>query len=51
MLPADLIDFFHVNTDVGSPELGEAIVELLQHLGVVVLRRLIPRTPLDWVTV
>ena len=47
VLPADLIDFFYVNTDVGSPELGEAIAELLQHLGVVVLRCLIPRTLID----
>jgi predicted N-formylglutamate amidohydrolase len=43
-LPAGLIDFFHVNTDAGAPELGLAIAE---RLGAVVLRCRIPRTFID----
>jgi predicted N-formylglutamate amidohydrolase len=50
-LPADLVDFFHVNTDAGAPELGRAIA---QHVvadeptrTVVVLRCRIPRTFID----
>ena len=46
-LPENLIDFFYVNTDVGSPELGEAVADQLRHLGAVVLRCLIPRTLID----
>jgi predicted N-formylglutamate amidohydrolase len=50
-LPADLVDFFHVNTDAGAPELGHAIA---RHIvadeparTVAVLRCRIPRTFID----
>lgn len=50
-LPDGLIDFFHVNTDAGAPELGLAIakrfVEVEPARGVVVLRCRIPRTFID----
>lgn len=44
-LPGGLIDFFHVNTDAGAPELGLAIAEKLGNA--VVLRCRIPRTFID----
>ena len=43
-LPPGLVDFFHVNTDAGAPELGLAIAE---HFNAVVLRCRIPRTFID----
>jgi hypothetical protein len=50
-LPAGLIDFFHVNTDAGAPELGLAlaarIVEDDPARTVAVLRCRIPRTFID----
>ena len=47
-LPADLIDFFLVNTDVGTPELGREIAKFVQEkIGVVILRSRIPRTLID----
>jgi len=45
-LPAGLIDFFHVNTDAGAPELGLAIAAALGKT-VIVLRCRIPRTFID----
>ena len=49
--PADLVDFFHVNTDVGSPELGEAVaaafVAAAPTRSVVLVRSCIPRTYID----
>src|SRR5687768_8949782 len=50
-LPADLVDFFHVNTDAGAPELGRAIAQRVvadePTRTVVVLRCRIPRTFID----
>jgi len=50
-LPADLVDFFHVNTDAGAPELGEAVahafVEASPRRSVALLRCRIPRTFID----
>lgn len=48
-LPEGLVDFFHVNTDAGAPELGGAIAELLaEHdLTTAILRCRIPRTFID----
>ena len=50
-LPANLVDFFHVNTDAGAPELGLAIAQrLVAELPartVAVLRCRIPRTFID----
>lgn len=47
-LPDNLIDFFLVNTDVGTPDLGTAIAKYVQDTcGVVVLRSRIPRTLID----
>lgn len=50
-LPAQLADFFHVNTDIGAPELGVAIAtELLKRRsggGVIILRCRVPRTFID----
>jgi predicted N-formylglutamate amidohydrolase len=50
-LPADLVDFFHVNTDAGAPELAHAIARHVVADGptrtVVVLRCRIPRTFID----
>lgn len=47
----DLIDFFHVNTDVGAPELARAVAErIVQHQprrSAVVVRCLLPRTFVD----
>ena len=49
--PADLRDFFFVNTDVGAPELALRIAELVvaadPRRSAVVLRSLIPRTFVD----
>lgn len=51
VLPADLVDFFHVNTDAGAFEVAEATAALLCAKGrvspVVVLRSCIPRTFID----
>ena len=48
-LPADLDHFFHVNTDIGSPECAHAIAEALADVGIAdaVLRCLVPRTCID----
>lgn len=50
-LPADLIHFFHVNTDEGAPELGRAIARAVvaarPHLRAKVVRCRIPRTFID----
>jgi predicted N-formylglutamate amidohydrolase len=50
-LPANLVDFFHVNTDAGAPELGLAIARGLvadtPTRTVAVLRCRIPRTFID----
>ncbi len=48
-LPPDLVDFFHVNTDVGAPELAERLAALAadEGLRVVVVRCRIPRTFID----
>jgi predicted N-formylglutamate amidohydrolase len=48
-LPANLADFFHVNTDAGAPELGIAIADALATHGIAtcVLRCRIPRTFID----
>ncbi len=50
-LPDALVDFFHVNTDAGAPELGVAacarLVALLPTRVAVVLRCRIPRTFID----
>jgi predicted N-formylglutamate amidohydrolase len=50
-LPADLVDFFHVNTDAGAPELAHAIARHVAadepNRTVVVLRCRVPRTFID----
>ena len=50
-LPADLIDFFHVNTDAGAPELARATARRLvadqPARSVAVVRCRIPRTFID----
>lgn len=50
-LPADLVDFFHVNTDSGAPELGVAIarrlVAELPERAVAIVRCRVPRTFID----
>ncbi|MCB9740907.1 MAG: N-formylglutamate amidohydrolase [Deltaproteobacteria bacterium] len=48
-LPDDLEAFFCVNTDVGTPELGFALAEILAGAGwrVVVVRSRLPRTLVD----
>jgi len=50
-LPADLIDFFYVNTDAGAPELGEAVARAFVAAeparSAAVLRCRIPRTFID----
>jgi hypothetical protein len=50
-LPDDLVDFFHVNTDAGAPELGLAIAEQLADdepaRTIAVLRCRVPRTFID----
>lgn len=49
--PADLVDFFHVNTDMGAPELAvrtaERVVAAMPECAAVVLRCCIPRTFVD----
>jgi hypothetical protein len=51
VLPASLVDFFHVNTDVGAPELAEVVaagfVAAHPTRAACVLRCLIPRTFID----
>lgn len=50
-LPPDLVDFFHVNTDVGAPELAEAVARRFvlraPTRSAAVLRCRIPRTLVD----
>ena len=50
-LPDGLVDFFHVNTDIGAPELALAVAERVVAAAptraVAVLRCLIPRTLID----
>ncbi len=50
-LPDDLVDFFHVNTDAGAPELAEAVaaafVAAEPARAVAILRCRIPRTFID----
>lgn len=50
-LPLSLVDFFHVNTDAGAPELAEAVAQrfVADHptRAVAVLRCRIPRTFID----
>lgn len=48
-LPENLVDFFHVNTDAGAPELGLAIAERLaaEQRTTAVLRCRVPRTFID----
>lgn len=50
-LPAGLVDFFHVNTDAGAPELAHAIANELAELEpartTAILRCRIPRTFID----
>jgi len=52
-LPADLVQFFFVNTDIGTPEGAERIAAALStapagpSFGVLVLRCLLPRTFID----
>ncbi|MFO0645446.1 MAG: N-formylglutamate amidohydrolase [Polyangiales bacterium] len=50
-LPASLVDFFHVNTDAGAPELAEAVasrvVAAMPARAVAVLRCRVPRTFID----
>ncbi len=49
VLPAELIAFFYVNTDIGAPEAAQFLAAELGRgeLGVVVWRCLIPRTFID----
>jgi predicted N-formylglutamate amidohydrolase len=50
-LPADLVDFFHVNTDSGAPELGVAVARRLvaeqPARAVAIVRCRVPRTFID----
>lgn len=46
-LPEGLVEFFHVNTDVGAPELAAAIARALAPRTVEILRCRIPRTFID----
>lgn len=50
-LPDDLVDFFHVNTDAGAPELAEAVaaafVAAEPTRSVAILRCRVPRTFID----
>ena len=50
-LPANLVDFFHVNTDIGAPELATSIAAQLVLVEptrvVAILRSRIPRTFID----
>jgi predicted N-formylglutamate amidohydrolase len=45
-LPDDLVDFFHVNTDAGAPQIGRAIAESTDRAVVLVVSE-IPRTFVD----
>jgi predicted N-formylglutamate amidohydrolase len=45
-LPENLVDFFHVNTDAGAPELGLATAKLLDRR-VAIVRCRVPRTFMD----
>jgi predicted N-formylglutamate amidohydrolase len=45
-LPDGLVDFFHVNTDAGAPELGAATARLLGR-AVAIVRCRVPRTFID----
>jgi len=45
-LPESLVDFFHVNTDAGAPELADAVAERLGGR-VKILRCAVPRTFID----
>ena len=45
-LPAGLVDFFHVNTDAGAPELGATTARLLGRR-VAIVRCRVPRTFID----
>ncbi len=47
VLPANLVDFFHVNTDAGAPELGVATAKRLAGKRVAIVRCRIPRTFID----
>lgn len=51
VLPTDLVEFFHVNTDAGAAEVGVALAERLCARGLVrrafVVRSRIPRTFID----
>jgi len=47
-LPENLIDFFYVNTDVGTPELAHCIAQnLKEHMRISIIRSRIPRTLVD----
>jgi predicted N-formylglutamate amidohydrolase len=48
-IAADLVDFFHVNTDVGAPELARALAHALapHTRGVLIVESAIPRTFID----
>jgi len=47
-LPKDLIEFFYVNTDVGTPELAVSIAEHLKETcAITIIRSRIPRTLVD----
>ncbi len=50
-LPADLEEFFFVNTDIGAPEcalkIAEELVSTVTSLGVLIIRSRIPRTFID----
>ncbi len=49
--PEGLADFFHVNTDIGTPELAQALAKALiqrdPSFSVLIVRALIPRTFID----
>ncbi|HGG58038.1 MAG TPA: hypothetical protein ENK31_09615, partial [Nannocystis exedens] len=51
VLPADLEEFFFVNTDIGAPEcalkIAEELVSTASSLGVLIIRSRIPRTFID----
>lgn len=49
-LPDDLESFFHINTDIGAPEVADGLARRLAEAGVahvVVMRCLVPRTFID----
>jgi predicted N-formylglutamate amidohydrolase len=45
-LPSDLVDFFHVNTDAGAPEIGRALAEATDRTVTMIVSE-IPRTFVD----